>query len=966
MKKYKLWRGLTAALCVLLSLCIGLSAVAMANEGSLNLFLNIDTGAISDTGSGEMVYKSRYGELSDENLEKLKADIDVFIATEMEEGAVLLSNNGALPLASTGLNVTLFGHATYDPIYNNASAGGVLDADRMVSLKQALEGVGYNINEELYNAYANGTAVRKSEAGEGSSIGEEPISFYTQTLINSFNSYKDAAIVMFARAGGEGCDLNTVDSEGISQLALHQAERDLLTLINDSGFEKTIVILNSANPMEISELEDYGVDACLWIGTPGLTGFVGVANILNGTVSPSGKLVDTYAINSQSSPAMMNFGDYHFSNAPDLNYVIQAEGIYVGYKYYETRYEDSVMGLGNAASAAGSSTGEAWNYADEVQYAFGHGLSYTTFTQEIISCEYNADSDTYDMVVKVTNVGDHAGKDVVQVYLQSPYTDYDREHPVEKASIQLVDYAKTATLDPGASEEVTINIDRYLCASYDTNNAKGYILDAGDYFFAIGADAHDALNNVLAAKGYTVENGMTADGDESKTYLWTVAELDTESYKYSGTTGEEVTNVFIGDYAVDINDFYEEDVVTYLTRQDWEGTYPISYENLEASQALLDATVSRIYEKSPTAKSVSDFTQGVEANIDVIDVADWEWDDPRWDTFLDQMTLEELAIAINNNTGTKAIESIGKPSVRDADGPNGYAFNYTYGDKSTASCYAGQMVAASTWSKDIMRQLGEFYAEECLYCRGNETFAPGVNMHRTPYGGRNFEYFSEDSILSYHCAMIESAAMQDNGLISSPKHFAANDQELNRSGLCTFMTEQRMRQECLKAFEGALSEDKGHAGGTMGMMGRVGAKADTVCKPMLTNILRGEWGFKGSVITDAGGPENDYQPTADCLMAGVDTFCLTSRSSFLVDMINSTDDGDMLEVLREINKRYYYTRSHSNMLNRLSKDVVIEADIVPWWKTAIYAIDAVVGVVTVAAAAVFILSITGTRKKKKE
>ncbi len=960
MNKHNLWKGLCGALSVTLGLFVGLTSICFEYEGSVNEALNISTGNVSSgSGTGETVYKSNYGELSDANLEKLLADEEKFVAEEMEAGCVLLHNDGALPLDKTGLKVTLFGKASYDPIYKNHSAGGVLDESRQVSLIDALKNIGYSVNETLFNAYANGKAVRDSTDGPAQ-IGEESIDFYTQNLIDSCADYKDAAIVVIARAGGEGDDLDFVDADGVPQLSLHQAEKDMLNLVKQQGFKKTIVLLNSAYAMDMGWLEEYGVNACLWIGTPGLTGFNGVANLLNGTANPSGRLVDTYATDSMSSPAIQNFGSFFFENQSDLAYVVNAEGIYVGYKYYETRYEDCVMNVGNANATVGSTTGKAWNYADEVVFPFGYGLSYTSFSRELLSCDYDEAADEFTLKVKITNTGDIAGKEVVQVYLQSPYTDYDKANLVEKASIQLVGFAKSKLLNAGESEEVTVTVDRYLCASYDDNAAKGYILDAGAYYFGVGNNCHDALNNVLAKKGYTVANGMTEDGDENLVAEWKVEELDTKSYKYSSQTGQEVTNVFVGDYAIDINDFYDNDVVTYLSRQDWQGTYPKSYTNLTASQALLNATKSDTYVKSATAKSVSDFTMGEEANINFIDLVDWEWDDPRWDTFLNQLTLEELGIVINNNTGTRAIESIAKPANRDADGPDGSAFNYKYGKKGSATCYAGQIVSGSSWDKDILTRRGDFMAEDALYCGVTETFGPGQNLHRTPYSGRNFEYYSEDSILAYYLGAYQCAAMQNKGLIAGPKHFAGNDQETNRNQICTFMTEQRYRQECMKPFEGSFIE--GGAMGVMGMMGRVGCKASMVCTPLITTVLRGEWGYKGIVITDAGGMENSYQPTAECILAGVDAFCLTSRSSVLIAEITKNDDGDLLEALRQVNKRFYYTRVRTNMINGLTSETTV-SDVTPWWKIAMIAVDSAVALLALGSAAMFV--ITAYVKKKQ-
>lgn len=951
MNKKKLFKGLSATLLTLTGFAVGMTMIMLENDGSINQFLNIETSTTAGN-SAEPVYKSKYGELSDSNLEKLKSDIDEFIAYEEEEGAVLLENDGTLPLQSSGLNVTLFGNASYNPLYKNASAGGLIDASRQVSLKQALENIGYNVNEAMFNAYSESDAVRESKEGTGSTIGEETRDFYTDELLNSLDGYKDAAIVTFARLGGEGFDLNISDADGVPQLSLHQQEKDLLDLIHEQGFEKIIVLINSGHPMELHELKEHHVNACLWIGTPGLTGFNGVANIINGTVNPSGRVVDTYAINSLSSPAMKNFGDYHFTNKPDLNYVVNAEGIYVGYKYYETRYFDYVVNQYNARSTVGSSTTGEWKYENEVLYPFGYGLSYTEFSKDLTSVTYDENTDTFTLTVAVTNEGEVAGKDVIEVYLNSPYTDYDKTNHVEKAAVQLVGFEKTEIINPHETKTYQVTVDRYLCASYDYENIKGYILDEGDYYFSVADNSHDATNNILAALGYDITDGMTENGNANNTYKWTVNELDKESYRYSDTN-KEVTNVFVGDYAVDINDFYDEDVVTYLSRQDWQGTFPITYDSLEASDKLINATASRTYQKDPNGKKLSDFTQGVNSDIQFVDVAEYDYNDPRWETFLNQLTYEELGYAMNNNTGTRAVESINKPSNRDADGPDGYAFNYTYGDKSEASCYAGQIVAASSFNKELLRELGNYLGEECLYSRGNMIFAPGVNLHRTPYGGRNFEYYSEDSIFSYIAATQETMGMAEKGLIPMPKHFAANDQETNRSELCTFMTEQRMRQECLKAFEGCLTS--GYAKGVMGMMGRIGAKADTCSYPLMTTILKEEWGCKGLVITDAGGAENDYQPTVDCILAGTDMFCLTSRSSVYLKTMQNNDDGDLLEALRDLNKRYYYIRSRSNLINGLTHESKV-SDVMPWWKIVLFTIDGVIAAGLVATLTIYIIS----------
>ena len=480
---------------------------------------------------------------------------------------MLKNENGALPLSAKENRVTLFGHAVVQPLYKNASAGSKgYQTEHNIDLYKAMSDAGFEMNNTLYDAYAASETTRgtgsfdfATQTTSVKSMGEEPISFYTDELRSSWeNDYNDAAIVMLAREAGEGIELEIEDSyEKISQLALHQDEKDLLQMIRDSGkFSKIIVLINSGNPMELEWLEEYGVDACLWIGLPGQRGFEAVAGILNGTVNPSGRLTDTYAANSLSAPSVVN-GSFHNQNWGNLEEVlktvedaddgvswstVQAEGIYVGYKYYETRYEDVILKQGNADDAAGSSYGGAWDYAEEVTYPFGYGLSYTDFAQTLDDVVIEGDKITVTVTVK--NNGAAAGKSVVQIYAQTPYGDYEKENLVEKSAVQLLNFGKTELLQPGESQTLTIECDKYLLASYDYTNAKSYIMSEGDYYIAIGENAHDALNNVLAAKGadgMTDADGTEDAGDEGKSYTWKET-YEADAYRNSRYTGEEVTN----------------------------------------------------------------------------------------------------------------------------------------------------------------------------------------------------------------------------------------------------------------------------------------------------------------------------------------------------------------------------------------------------------------------------------------
>src|SRR5690625_3746275 len=405
-KSNRIWRGFVALFSVLLLLSTSMTSLLISWSGQVNVFLDVTAPTI-EADEETTYYSSDYG-LSDEGLAEMLLASDKHDIQTMEEGSVLIKNaNATLPLDSTEKSVTLFGRATADPVYEGNSGGPSLDQNRLISLHRALTDAGFEINETMYQAYEN-SGTKRAKAEPDWSIGEESQSFYTNELKESYNSqYNDVAIVMFARDGGEGKDLATSDRDKVSYLALHDSEKELLEMIEDSGqFNKTIVLINSAYPMELGWLDEetYGVDSALWIGAPGLKGFAGVANVLVGEADPSGRFVNVYATDSLSAPAVRNFGDFTFEN-DDANYVIQAEGIYVGYKYFETRYQDSVLDVNNANSSVGvyASSTEGWNYADEMAYPCGYGLSYANFTQELKSVEWDKDSQTVTAVVKVTN-----------------------------------------------------------------------------------------------------------------------------------------------------------------------------------------------------------------------------------------------------------------------------------------------------------------------------------------------------------------------------------------------------------------------------------------------------------------------------------------------------------------------------------------------------------------------------------
>lgn len=977
MRRQTIWRGLASAGSLVMILSLFGSSLAFNYTGAINSALGVQTSKMVDEGdSGDTTYyKSEFGEFNEENQARLiEATFEQNIA-EMEEGAVLLRNrDGALPLASNERKVTLFGHASYDPAYKSSSAGSRpnFGTKYAVDLRQALLDDGFEINETLFDAYSKSSVSRGQvmdfglgfpvRVMDGSAVNqEEDSAFYTPELQATYANYNDVAIVVFAREASEGTDMNMVDTDGRSSLALHQNEEDLLAMVRDAGFGKIIVLLNSPYQMELEWLDEYNVDACLLIGAVGSQGFRGVSSILTGETNPSGHLVDTYAANSLSSPACVNSGTQTpqylnadaiaaeigaDENASAINF--QAEGIYIGYKYYETRYEDSVLGQGNADGANGASDGaQEWRYEDEITFPFGYGLSYTSFEQTLGDVTYDADEDLYHVQVTVENTGDVAGKSVVQVYVQTPYGEYEQENKVEKSAVQLAGFGKTQLLQPGESEQVDVTVDRYLLASYDYTNAKGYILSEGNYYFAIGDDAHDALNNILAAKdatGMVDPDGNAVSGDASKTWEWTQDQLDADSYRLS-SAGVEVTNQFDD---CDLN-YWIEGAGTYLSRSDWNGTYPVAQTTVEATEEMIAQLSGDTYVKPEDAPTVAEATKdlGTDKGITLVEMRDVAWDDEdAWNEYLNQMTLEELASTLSCSSGRKAVESVVLPQTTVGDGVDGcmgkYPYPYDGIENFSTTCYANKGTLTATWNKDLYQRRGELMGEEALWCGQMEVWCIGADLHRTPFGGRNYEYMSECSIMSYLASIPEVKGMESKGVLAGVKHFTGNDQEYERHGVSTFFNEQAFREGSLRGFEGALRV----AGATslMQSFNRLGCEWASSKSALNKAVCLGEWGFQGHLETDgtdsaASGYMSHY---ATSLAAGSDTYCLNEgiATESILQQIADTDDGYLVQCVKEQAKHFHYAASHSCAINGISETAHV-VQVTPWWQTAIYVVDAV-------------------------
>ncbi|MGX8705411.1 MAG: glycoside hydrolase family 3 C-terminal domain-containing protein, partial [bacterium] len=892
------------------------------------------------------------GALSDDGYAKyIEAAYD-FCEEEEEEGSVLLYNrDNALPLSAGERKVTVFGWGSIDPVFRSTAGGSSTNKNYQQTPADALRGAGFQLNDTVLSAYTNAPA---PEARSVTSVGEYDAALFTDEVIGSFAAYGDAAFVTLSRFATEGNDLAMVNQKGNRMLELDENERAIFQAIKDSGaFKKVIVLLNSVFAMELDWLEEYDVDAVLWVGNPGFYGMPGAIRVVTGEVNPSGHTQATFAAHSLSAPSAENFGlhDYDYGDkAPrtaGASFVTYSEGIYVGYRYYETRYEDTVLGQGNADSDVGAKASTAgWNYAEEVCFPFGFGLSYTTYEYALDSVSYDAAADSLTATVTVRNTGAMDGKASVQLYVQSPFTDYDRENGVEKSAIQLLAYDKVSVAAGGA-ETVALTVPAYYLASYDAKGAKGYILDAGDYYFAVGNGAHEALNNVLALKcgddvsGKLVDHaGNAVSGETGAAAKWTApnADVDTAKYAKSPYSDATVTNTFDD---ADVNYWADDgEKITYLSRTAWDTTYPQTMQTLTVNDKLYDGMNMQFYVKSPTAKKVSDFKLGVtlDKKLNFSDMNGVAFDDPKWDDFLSQLTLSELLINMGDSKGIKAVKAVNKPGCTIVDGPEGMNGQFKYGDRRNCTGWATLSIVAASWDHALQTRFGEMYGEDALYASIPIAYAPGSDTLRSPYSGRTSEYFSEDGMLSFYAAKNVSHGMRSKGLIGTVKHFFLNDQEAGRQGISTFANEQSIRELYMRAFEGSLA-----AGDSLGVMtayNRIGVMYAAASQG-IQHILRDEWNYGGYIIDDALSA-SEYSSAPEMLMAGNNIFCLdTARPTEIEKLINDTDDGDLLQKVLDSNRYLYYIMLQSSMGSASAEDLVV-TDERPVWQTALFAVDAVV------------------------
>lgn len=972
-KKAQRWLGLAAVAVLLANLVLTGTAIAFQQEGEINHALGIE----SSGGTYGGTEFTADGSLTDEGYAKyIEAAYD-FCEREEEEGSVLLYNkNNALPLSASERNVTAFGRGSIDPVFRSTAGGSSTNKAYQQTPVDALKGAGFNVNQTVLDAYA---AAPAPEARSVSSVGEYDPALFTGSVKSSFASYGDVAFVTLSRFATEGQDLAMSNNKGKRMLELDDNEKAIFQMIKDSGqFKKTVVLLNSVFAMELNWLEEYNVDAVLWVGNPGFYGMPGAIRVVTGEVNPSGHTQATFAANSLSAPSAENFGLHSYDyggrtpRAAGNSFVSYNEGIYVGYKYYETRYEDTVLGQGNASSSVGAkASASGWSYADEVCFPFGFGLSYTTYEYTMDSLDYNAGDDVFTAKVTVRNTGAMDGKASVQLYLQSPYTDYDRQNNVEKSAIQLLAYDKV-DVAAGKSETVTLEVPGYLIAAYDAYGARGYILDAGDYYFAVGNGAHEALNNVLALKcgdavsGKLVDHdGNTVTGNAGAAAKWTAPNtaVDTQKYRQSPyDSSVTITNTFDD---ADINYWVNDnEKITYLSRSAWDTTYPKTVATITMNDKLYDGMNMQFYVQDPNGKKVSDFQLGVtlDEKINFLDMKDAELDDPRWDDFLSQLTLSELLINMGDSKGIKTVKAVNKPGCTIVDGPEGMNGQFKFGDRRNCTGWATLSIVGASWDHDLQYRFGQMYGEDGLYASIPIAYAPGADTLRSPYSGRTSEYFSEDGMLSYYAAKNVSSGMRTKGMIGTIKHFFLNEQEAGRQGISTFANEQSIREIYMRAFEGTLAA--GDALGVMTAYNRIGVMYAAASKG-IEHILRDEWNYDGYIIDDALSA-SEYSSAPEMLMAGNNIFCLdTARAAEIEERINSTNDGDLLQKVIDSNRYMYYIMLKSSMGGASAEDLVV-SDAMPWWQTLLITVDVVLCVLAAAAVVMYVLhSYTTVLDKKR-
>lgn len=839
------------------------------------------------------------------------------LAKDVQSEAVTLLKNDDSNLPLSGKKVNVFGWGSTNPVYGGTGSGSMSKQYKTVSLLDGMKQAGLKTNTELSKLY---TDYRKDRPEVGMfaqdwTLPEVPAKQYSDKLVSDAKDFSDEAVVVLTRVGGEGADLPTdMKAKGItyknnskdyddfqkgeSFLQLSKTERDMIDLVT-SNFKKVTLVYNGANTFQFDFLNDYPqIQSVVWCPPAGQTGFSALGEVLAGETNPSGKTSDTFLKDLTKSVSYNNFGKFEYTNMADKaanmadkaakykgftgddvtaipGFVNYSEGIYVGYKFYETASDEGLI-----------------NYDDTVAFPFGYGLSYTSFDQKLDSVKYKGGKVT--VTATVTNTGDKAGKDVVEAYYNPPYTDGG----IEKASKNLAGFEKTKELQPGESQKVTVKFDDDDMASYDYKGAKAYVLEKGDYDISIQSDSHHVIDH----KTITVKDTVTYDSD---------------------------SNTHNGDKTVATNQF--DDVagdVTYLSRADHFANYK------EATAAptnfkMSDKAKETFYNNSNYDPKKFDKdsdkmpTTGAKNGLKLSDMYGKDYDDADWDKLLDQLTFDDMDNLIaNGGYGTQAVKSVGKIQLTDADGPASLNNNFT-GVGSIG--FPASTAFACTWNKDLAKQFGEMIGDMAHDMHVAGWYAPAMNIHRNAFSGRTFEYFSEDSLLSGVMASSEISGAKSKGVYSFMKHFALNDQETKRTEmLCTWTNEQAMREIYLKPFE--MSVKEGGAQAVMSSFNYIGNTYAGADSALLQTVLRGEWGFKGFVLTDYFGGYG-YQNADQEVRAGNDSMLATTKITNHITDKSATS----VKAMRQAAHNILYTAANSWQYANGEPKVAT-----PIWKTAMY------------------------------
>lgn len=904
-----------------------------------------------DTLNAALAEKKEIAEESKENSKET-------VQKTAEEGIVLAQNNNQVLPITTTKKLNVFGWASTNPIYGG-SGSGASDASSSVSMLQGLENAGFELNENLTDFYTN-YADTRPEAGtsvQDYTLPEPTADSYSEDMIAEAKAYSDYAVVVLARVSGECFDLPTdmydvihndkFDPEsqtisengtyknngdyddfdkGQSYLTLDKTEQNMVDLVC-KNFDHVIVVYNGANTMQMNWVKNYPqIEGVLLCPGAGSTGFNALGEILAGEVNPSGKTVDTWVSDLTATPYFNNIGDFTYDNiqkyADEIKkadtgslypgtFVDYNENIYVGYKFYETAAEEGLI-----------------DYDSLVQYPFGYGLSYTTFSQKMGDVKEDEQGNiSFD--VTVTNEGTTAGKDVVEVYYNPPYTNGG----IEKASANLIQFEKTEEIQPGESQIVHISFSKEDMASFDSYENQCYILEAGDYGISIRSDSH----HVLDEKVYKVADSVIYNESNPRSSDDTAAIT-----RFSDVEGDESCDI------------------TYLSRKDGFANYEEavsapSEKQHEMSEELLATYISNAnYDGTAADDETEDMPEtGKENGIKLKDLRDAEYDDPQWDSLLDELTYDEMENLIEfGGWHTAAIKSIDKIETAECDGPAGVN-NFMTNHYGTSFCV--EVMLAQTWSKEIAKQFGDAIGREFKDIDNYGWYGPAMNTHRSAFGGRNFEYYSEDGVLGGYIAAAEINGAAENGVYAYLKHFALNDQEINaREMLCTWTTEQAMRENYLKPFELAIKNFEGKSIGVMVSFNFIGTSWTGADKALMTEVLRDEWGFHGAAITDYFGGYG-YQNADAGVRAGTDLMLnMVSQFAHITDK-----SATMTKALRQATKNILYMVVNSGAY---ADEAYANAQAMPAWRKTFIAVDVVLAAILIAAEAVVI---TRYRKKKE-